>query len=118
MNNPEHLSLHGRHLLDRRHFLGTAGLSAAGLGLAGLLDNEGLLANDSQTVSGELPIRPNIDPNNPYAPRSSHFNATAKQVLVVYLPGAVSHVDTFDYKPALSRLHGRKPPGIPAVTFE
>ena len=118
MINPEHLSLHGRHLLDRRHFLGTAGLSAAGLGLAGLLDNEGLLANDSQTVSGELPIRPNIDPNNPYAPRSSHFNATAKQVLVVYLPGAVSHVDTFDYKPALSRLHGRKPPGIPAVTFE
>ena len=42
----------------------------------------------------------------------------AKQVLVIYCPGAVSHVDTFDYKPDLYKLHGKKPPGIPAVTFE
>ena len=33
-------------------------------------------------------------------------------------PGAVSSVDTFDYKPALAKFHGQKPPGIPAVTFE
>ncbi|MEC9093182.1 MAG: DUF1501 domain-containing protein, partial [Planctomycetota bacterium] len=25
---------------------------------------------------------------------------------------------TFDYKPALEKLHGQKPPGLPAVTFE
>ncbi len=42
----------------------------------------------------------------------------AKQVLVIYCPGAVSHVDTFDYKPELKNLHGKKPPGLPAVTFE
>ncbi|MCB1225947.1 MAG: DUF1501 domain-containing protein, partial [Verrucomicrobiales bacterium] len=42
----------------------------------------------------------------------------AKQVLVIYCPGAVSHVDTFDYKPMLSKFHGEKPPGIPEVTFE
>ena len=24
----------------------------------------------------------------------------------------------FDYKPALTKLHGQKPPGLPAVTFE
>ena len=65
MNNLEHLSMHGRRLLDRRHFLGTAGLSAAGLGLAGLLSSDGLLAEDTRTVSGETPIRPEIDPNNP-----------------------------------------------------
>lgn len=118
MTNPEHLSLHGRSLLDRRGFLSTAGLSAAGLGLTGLLSSEGLLAADSSTVSGESPLRPDIDPNNPYAPRKAHFEAPAKQVLVIYLPGAVSHVDTFDYKPALEKLHGQKPPGIPAVTFE
>jgi hypothetical protein len=118
MNNPEHLSLHGRRLLDRRSFLGTAGLSAAGLGLASLLHADGLLADDSRTVSGKTPLRPKIDPNNPYAPRQPHFEAAAKQVLVIYLPGAVSHVDTFDYKPALFKLHGQKPPGIPAVTFE
>ena len=42
----------------------------------------------------------------------------AKRVLVIYCPGAVSHVDTFDYKPELVKYHGQKPPGIPAVTFE
>lgn len=118
MKNPEHLSMHGRRLLDRRGFLGTAGLSAAGLGLSAILDRDGLLASEVQTVGGKSPIRPSIDPNQPYMSRPAHFAATAKQVLVIYLPGAVSHVDTFDYKPELFRLHGQKPPGLPAVTFE
>lgn len=118
MSNPEHLSANGRRLLDRRTFLGTAGLSTAGLALAGLLNTDGLLADDARTVSGKAPIRPAIDPNNPYAARKAHFEMPAKQVLVIYCPGAVSHVDTFDYKPALTKLHGQKPPGIPAVTFE
>ncbi|MCA9174950.1 MAG: DUF1501 domain-containing protein [Planctomycetales bacterium] len=112
MTDPEQLTLQGRRLLDRRGFLGTAGLSATGLALASLLDGDGLLANDGE------PIRPRIDPNNPYASRKAHFDAPAKQVLVIYCPGAVSHVDTFDYKPALTKLDGQKPPGIPEVTFE
>ena len=116
--NPEYLSLHGRRLLDRRSFLSAAGLSTAGLALASLLDADGLLADDARTVSGKAPIRPDIDPNNPYAARKPHFEMPAKQVLVIYCPGAVSHVDTFDYKPDLARLDGQKPPGIPAVTFE
>ncbi|MEO6786359.1 MAG: DUF1501 domain-containing protein, partial [Chthoniobacteraceae bacterium] len=58
------------------------------------------------------------DPKNPYAPRPPHFPAKATQVLVIYCPGAVSHVDTFDYKPALIKFDGKRPPGIPAVTFE
>lgn len=118
MTNPEHLSLHGRRLLDRRRFLGVAGLSTAGLALTNLLNMDGLLAADSRTVSGKAPIRPKIDPNNPYASREPHFDMPAKQVLVIYCPGAVSHVDTFDYKPALAKLDGQKPPGIPEVTFE
>lgn len=118
MMNPEYLSTHGRSLLDRRGFLGTAGLSTTGLALTSLLDAEGLLAADVKTVSGESPIRPAIDPNIPYAPRKPHFEMPAQQVLVIYCPGAVSHVDTFDYKPALTKLHGQKPPGLPEVTFE
>lgn len=119
MTTSEQLSPHGRFLLDRRSFLGTAGLSMAGLALTGLLDADGLLAADqAQTVSGKSPLRPEIDPNNPYASRKPHFDMPAKQVLVVYLPGAVSHVDTWDYKPALTKLHGQKPPGLPDVTFE
>ena len=118
MNNAEHLTLIGRGLLNRRTFLGVAGLSTASLALTSLLANEGLLAEDAKTVSGKAPLRPAIDPNNPYAARKSHFEMPAKQILVIYCPGAVSHVDTFDYKPALSKLDGQKPPGIPEVTFE
>lgn len=123
MNNPEHLSPHGRRLLDRRNFLGTAGLSTASLALAGILNADGLLANDAPaseklTAGGKTPIRPEIDPDNPYAPRNPHFEMPAKRVLVIYLPGAVSHLDTFDYKPDLYKMHGKQPPGMPTVTFE
>ena len=118
MTNPEHISFLGRRLLDRRAFLGTAGLSTTGLALASMLSADGLLADEIHTVSGKAPIRPSIDPNKPYAARKSHFDVPAKQVLVIYCPGAVSHLDTFDYKPALAKLHGQKPPGLPEVTFE
>lgn len=118
MNHPEHISPQGRRLLDRRGFLGTAGLSTTGLALASLLNSDGLLASDSHTTSGKSPLRPDVDPNQPYAPREPHFDMPAKQILVIYCPGAVSHVDTFDYKPDLYKLDGQKPPGLPAVTFE
>ncbi|MFN3158954.1 MAG: DUF1501 domain-containing protein [Rubinisphaera brasiliensis] len=118
MSPSEHLSPQGRYLLNRRGFLGTAGLSTASLALASLLNKDGLLASEPLTAGGKTPIRPDIDPNNPYAPRQAHFETAAKQVLVIYLPGAVSHVDTFDYKPALYQMHGKKPPSLPAVTFE
>jgi hypothetical protein len=118
MNHAETISKRGRQLLDRRSFLETAGLSTAGLALTSLLANDGLLADAPKTVSGKDPVRPDVDPNNPYAARKSHFDMPAKQVLVIYCPGAVSHIDTFDYKPALTKLHGQKPPGLPDVTFE
>lgn len=113
--NPEHLSRIGRSLLNRRCFLGQSGMSMGGLALAQLLSGDNLLAADN---GSEGPIRPKINDKNPYAPREAHFEPLAKQVLVIYCPGAVSHVDTFDYKPELYKLHGKKPPGIPAVTFE
>lgn len=116
--NPENISPLGRKLLDRRNFLGTAGLCTSSLALASLLSADGLLADDPAEFSGKAPIRPDIDSNNPYASRKPHFDVPAKQVLVIYCPGAVSHIDTFDYKPALSKLHGQKPPGLPTVTFE
>lgn len=118
MNPAEKISLQGRALLSRRDFLRQTGITLGGISLAQLLAADGLLASDAKTVSGKEPIRPSINPDEPYAPRTPHFNAAAKQVLVIYCPGAVSHVDTFDYKPDLMRFHGQKPPGIPSVTFE
>ncbi|MEO0414233.1 MAG: DUF1501 domain-containing protein [Verrucomicrobiota bacterium] len=119
MNEAENLSQAGRELLNRRGFLRHSGAAFGGLGLAQLLSQQGLLgADDPTNFTGKDPVRPSIDANNPYAPREPHFAAAAKQVLVIYCPGAVSHVDTFDYKPELAKYHGKKPPGIPAVTFE
>jgi hypothetical protein len=113
MNHAEIVSPHGRGLLDRRNFMRSTGMAFGGLGLAHLLASE-----ETANFSGKSPIRPSIDPDNPYAPRSPHFPMPARRVLVIFCPGAVSHVDTFDYKPALIRHHGQKPPGMPAVTFE
>lgn len=109
----------GRRLLDRRNFMKNTGFSLGGLGLAQLLAGEGRASSQNPAeFTGKAPIRPDIDPDNPYLPRQGHFDGAAKQVLVISCPGAVSHVDTFDYKPALAKLHGQKPPGMPAVTFE
>ncbi|MBP6601236.1 MAG: DUF1501 domain-containing protein [Verrucomicrobiales bacterium] len=114
MNNAEHITLHGRKLLNRRGFMKDTAFTLGGLGLAQLLS----AAEDTASFSGKIPVRPDINPEDPYLPRAGHFQTAAKQVLVIYCPGAVSHVDTFDYKPDLAKYHGQKPPGIPAVTFE
>ncbi|MDB4713356.1 DUF1501 domain-containing protein [bacterium] len=116
MMNPENLSSFGRKLLDRRGFMRNTAISLGGLGLAHLLGAEAV--DNPLNFTGKSPIRPDIDPDNPYFGRPSHFEAQAKKVLVIYCPGAVSHVDTFDYKPELYKFHGQKPPGIPEVTFE
>ena len=88
----ENISPIGKSLLNRRGFMKNTGFTLGGLGLAQLLNNDGLFAstNDPTSFSGKDPIRPEIDPDNPYAPRDAHFEASAKQVLVIFCPGAVS----------------------------
>ena len=98
MNQAEHISIKGRHLLDRRNFMRSTGMTFGGLGLAQLL-----AAEDKPNFTGKVSIRPQIDPDHPYAPRKPHFPMPAKKVLVIFCPGAVSHVDTFDYKPMLDQ---------------
>ena len=44
---------------------------------------------------------------NPLAPRQTHFPARAKRVIMLFMNGAPSHVDTFDYKPQLIRANGQ-----------
>ena len=39
-----------------------------------------------------------------------HFPATAKRVIYLHMLGAISQVDTFDYKPTLERMHGEELP--------
>jgi uncharacterized protein DUF1501 len=100
----------GRLLLDRRSFLQTAGAGLGGIALVQLLAEQGLLAE---------PIRPTVRPDAPLAPRPPHFDAKAKRVLLIFCSGAVSHLDTFDYKPELARRDGQPMPGVERlVTFQ
>ena len=39
-----------------------------------------------------------------------HFAPKAKRVLFIFLNGGASHVDTFDPKPMLQKMHGRPLP--------
>ncbi|HVK12880.1 MAG TPA: DUF1501 domain-containing protein [Gemmataceae bacterium] len=102
-----------RHLLDRRSFLADATTGLGGIALASLLAERGLLAADAG------PARPAVRPEAPLAPRPSHFPAKARRVLVIFCSGAVSHLDTFDYKPELVKRDGRPMPGAgQLVTFQ
>jgi hypothetical protein len=102
------LSRAGLRLLDRRAFLrdASSGLSAIAL--------TSLLAAEKKT-----PLRPEIRPETPLAPRPAHFAPRAKQVQMIFCSGAVSHLDTFDYKPELVKRDGQPMPGAgKLVTFQ
>jgi hypothetical protein len=47
---------------------------------------------------------------NPLAARPPHFPATAKHVIFLFMQGGPSHIDTFDPKPLLKKLHGQPLP--------
>ncbi|MFO0928459.1 MAG: DUF1501 domain-containing protein [Gemmataceae bacterium] len=107
------LSHAGRHLLDRRAFLAHGGTGLGGVALAALLAADGALGSDRAG-----PVRPAIDPARPFAPRPPHFTAKAKRVLLIFCSGALSHIDSFDYKPELVKRNGQPMPGGKLVTFQ
>ncbi|MFN0196311.1 MAG: DUF1501 domain-containing protein [Planctomycetaceae bacterium] len=82
----------------RRDFL-TSAASGAGLAaLAGMLRDDGLLAEA------------NDDSANPLSPRQPHFPAKAKSCIFIFLAGGTSHLDLFDPKPKLTELDGQPIP--------
>lgn len=110
--------------VDRRHFLRDAASSLGGIALASLLARDGLLASgttadqDPEGGNGASSSESGIDPSRPYQARASHFPAKAKNVVVLFCAGAVSAIDTWDYKPELIRMDGKTLDGGPAVTFQ
>ena len=97
--------------MNRRDFLHSGAMGLGSVALASLLAEQGLL--------GASPIRPVIDPSSPYAPRPPHFTPKARRVLMIFCTGALSHLDTFDYKPALVKHHDKPMPGMDKlITFQ
>jgi hypothetical protein len=90
------------YFLTRRQFLNRIGMGIGGLALASLLDPRDLVAADA----AKLPAG-KAGAAGPLAPRPPHFAGKAKAVIHIFAQGAPSHIDTWDYKPALAKMDGK-----------
>lgn len=91
---PFGLGAEDRRMVDRREFLWRFGGGLGGVALAHLLGSQQLLAD------GAGPL--------PQFNGGLHHPARAKRVVQLFMSGAASQCDTFDYKPELIRRHGQK----------
>ncbi len=76
---------------DRRQFLSRFGIGLGGIALADLLNS-----------------RPSACAGEPL--KQPHFAPRAKRVIYLFQSGAPSHLDLFDHKPLLNKLHGTELP--------
>jgi hypothetical protein len=79
--------------ISRRWFLEQCGVGVGALALADLL--------------GPAPARAASDP---LAPKQPHFAPKATSVIFLFMAGAPSHLEMFDYKPQLAKFNGSLPP--------
>lgn len=89
--------------ISRRQALKSAGAGFGYLALAGLLGEQQARA-ERRAVPG------------PLAPRAPHFPVKAKRIIFLFMEGAMSQLDTFEYKPRLQRDDGRVAPGGAILT--
>jgi len=81
--------------LNRRDGLFRLGTSLGSVALSAML------AQDSSAS----PATAVNDRSNPMEPRDGHFPVKAKNCIFLMMEGGPSHIDTFDPKPALEKLH-------------
>ncbi len=81
---------------SRRWFLQQCGVGLGAIALRDLMASENAIAADSS--------------RDPLAARPSHFPARAKNVIFLFMAGAPSHLELFDYKPQLAKFDGTLPP--------
>ena len=90
-----------KNWLDRRGFMGDV---AAGIIGVALMDLDKAHASQNQTPATA----------NSWHPGQPQFEPKARQVLHIFCPGAASHIDLWDYKPALAQYDGTPLPGADA----
>src|SRR5690606_27950157 len=88
---------------SRRQFLARSGLGVGSVALAWLLNEQQLLG---------APIMPPAEPQSyNLQPKPPHAEPRAKAMISLFMQGGPSHIDLFDPKPALDKLHGQTFPG-------
>ncbi len=85
---------HIRYARNRREFLTDCFCGVGSLGFASLI-----AAEQAQAAR-----------YNPLAAKAPHFAAPAKAMIFLFQAGGPSHLETFDPKPLLNKLHGEKRP--------
>ncbi len=85
--------------LTRRQLLSRAGMGFGGMAMANLF---------GEPMAQAAPMMA----QNPLSPRNPQFPAKAKRVIHFFMNGGPSHVDTFDPKPALTRMDGKALPNL------
>jgi hypothetical protein len=85
-------------LTTRRWFFRQCGVGLGSIALGSLLGADKVLGADAARLA------------NPLAPRAPHFTPSAKRVIYLFMGGAPSHLDLFDYKPTLAKFNGKPVP--------
>ncbi len=98
MTRLEHFINEQRRDLTRRWFFKECGVGLGAIALGSLLSRDQLLAADKSAGV------------NPLAPKQPHFAPKAKRVIFLFMAGAPSHLELFDYKPELAKWDGKLPP--------
>jgi uncharacterized protein (DUF1501 family) len=98
MSNQEQYFNSYRQQITRRWFFKECGVGLGAIALGSLM-GEGKLSAAS-TITG----------TNPLAPKKPHFKPKAKRVIYLFMAGAPSHLEMFDYKPELAKWDGKLPP--------
>ena len=93
--------------LSRRQVLKTANAGFGYLALASLLRD---------TAPKVASATEEFNPLRPLAPKQSHFPAKAKRIIFLFMEGATSQVDTWEYKPKLQQDDGKVGPGGGTLT--
>src|SRR5262245_2460744 len=83
--------------LTRRWFFQQCGVGLGAIALGSLFRNQGWAA-----------AAPAF--NNPLAPKQPHFAPKAKRVIFLFMAGAPSQLELFDYKPELAKFNGTLTP--------
>ena len=83
--------------------LSRCGMGMGALALNGVPELVAGAEQDGESPGAEMAL-------NPLAPRKPHFPGRAKAVIHLFMNGGPSHVDTFDPKPELTKLHGKEIP--------
>jgi hypothetical protein len=96
--------------VSRRWFLRDCGVGLGAIALADLLGQHGHAA-PSDSGRGAFPSAAHSGTaNDPLAPKQPHFAPKAKRVVFLFMAGAPSHLELFDYKPQLAKYDGTLPP--------